>query len=117
MASAKPLLFATGIKLETPPVPLENRRAAGYLLRQVQLGDDPDPTMCANFKAYTQLGSGCYQISLDKTWRIIYWAGASAIYVLHVFQKKSNSTPKLIKQTCESRLKTCKEHHRSNYEK
>ncbi len=116
MQREKPLHRAAGVDMQTPPVPRENRKRAGYLLRQVQLGDDPDPNMCSNFKPYTQIGSGCYQINLDKTWRIIYWVGAHAIYVLNVFAKKSNTTPKSIKDVCESRLRTCKEHHRDNYE-
>ena len=116
MSETKDFYFAAGASIETPPVPVELRRNAGYILRQVQEGKDPDPTKCSNFKAYSTVGSGCYQISLDKTWRIIYWVGPKAIYVLNVFPKKRNNTPKQAIETCKTRLVAVKKHHRCNYE-
>ncbi|MEZ2226280.1 MAG: type II toxin-antitoxin system RelE/ParE family toxin [Microcoleus sp.] len=43
----------------------------------------------------------------------------SAVYVLHVFQKKSKSgiaTPKQDIELIENRLKVAQEHHQTNYE-
>jgi phage-related protein len=54
------------------------------------------------------------------TYRAVYTVRfESAVYVLHIFQKKSKSgiaTPKQEIELIENRLKVAQEHHQTNYE-
>ena len=68
------------------------RRDAGFQLGFVQRGLLP-----ADWKPMSSIGSGVQEIRIntDGTFRIIYIAKyEEAIYVLHVFQKKSRRTAK-----------------------
>lgn len=64
---------------------------AGYQLEKVQRGEQPD-----DFKPMPVIGRGVEEIRVwdDRgTYRVIYTARLSdAVYVLHAFQKKSQST-------------------------
>ena len=73
--------------------PDEARRAAGFELRAVQNGLEP-----SEWKPMQQVGAGVREIRIHVLgeWRVIYVANfKAAIYVLHVFQKK---TPKTSRQ-------------------
>jgi phage-related protein len=67
------------------------RQDAGYQLDLVQRGSQPD-----DFKSMPTIGKGVEEIRVrDETsaWRVIYTARfADALYVLHAFQKKTQST-------------------------
>ena len=66
------------------------RNDAGYQLEQVQRGDEP-----ADWKPMPSIGLGVNEIRVRAggAFRVIYMAKfAEAIYVLHVFQKKSRKT-------------------------
>lgn len=66
-------------------------RKAGYELFQVQCGEEP-----SDCKPMTSIGKGVKEIRIhDKNeYRIIYVAKfIEAIYVLHVFEKKTQKTP------------------------
>jgi phage-related protein len=68
----------------------EAQRKAGYQLRLVQQGKEPD-----DFKPMPSIGSGAYEIrvQLGDTYRVFYVAKfEEAIYVLHAFQKKTQKT-------------------------
>lgn len=70
--------------------PDEARRAAGFELNAVQHG-----LMPSDFKPLLAVGAGAYEIRLHVLgeWRIIYVAKFDdAVYVLHVFQKKTQRT-------------------------
>ena len=71
--------------------PEDARRAAGYLLRKVQRGDEPD-----DWKPFDELGAGTKEIRIKQTdgvFRMMYVAKfEDAIYVLHCFKKKSQKT-------------------------
>lgn len=71
--------------------PEEARQDAGYQLDLVQQGSQPD-----DFKPMPTIGKGVEEIRVrDDTsaWRVIYTARfADALYVLHAFQKKTQST-------------------------
>jgi phage-related protein len=72
--------------------PEEARRVAGFELRAVQNGFDPQ-----DWKHMKSGGHGVKEIRIHVLgeWRIIYVAKlADAIYVLHAFQKKSKKTNK-----------------------
>jgi phage-related protein len=66
---------------------------AGYQLDKVQRGKQPD-----DFKPMPSIGKGVEEIRVrDETgiYRIIYTARiADAVYVLHAFQKKTQTTSK-----------------------
>lgn len=92
-------------EVKTPPFSLEARLEAGYLLRQLQQGiklampqSRPMPT----------IGRRCHELRINDencTWRIVYRTDADAIVLLEVFDKKTNTTPKHIIDTCKDRVK------------
>jgi phage-related protein len=70
--------------------PEEARRVAGFELRAVQNGLEP-----RDWKPMRSVGSGVKEIRIHVLgeYRIVYVAKlASAIYMLHAFQKKSRRT-------------------------
>lgn len=73
--------------------PDDAKRDAGYQLDRVQHGLQPE-----DFKPMPTIGKGVEEIRIrDDTgaWRVIYTARlADAVYVLHAFQKKTQTTSK-----------------------
>lgn len=71
--------------------PGTQRRNAGYQLRKVQKGEQPDV-----FKPMAEIGAGVSEIIVDSAagwFRVMYIAKfEEAVYVLHSFQKKTNKT-------------------------
>ncbi len=86
----KPLKFIGSSLDDLSAFPEEARRAAGHELWQVQQGLQP-----SDFKSMSSVGSGCYEIRihLSGQWRVLYVAKfKEAVYVLHVFAKKTQAT-------------------------
>jgi phage-related protein len=73
--------------------PEDAKHDAGYQLDKVQRGKQPD-----DFKSMPSIGKGVEEIRVwDDTgaYRLIYTARlADAVYVLHAFQKKTQTTSK-----------------------
>lgn len=73
--------------------PLEARKEVGHQLSQIQAGLDPD-----HWKPFEEVGAGTKEIIIDLNdgwYRVMYVAKFSeAVYVLHAFKKKSNTTSK-----------------------
>ena len=73
--------------------PKEVRREIGWELDLLQVGEDPN-----DFKPIKTVGAGVYEIRVrtdDGAFRVFYVAKfEEAIYVLHVFQKKTEQTAK-----------------------
>lgn len=73
--------------------PEDARQDAGYQLDKVQRGGQPD-----DFKPMPTIGKGVEEIRVwddSGTYRVIYTARlADAVYVLHAFQKKTQTTAK-----------------------
>jgi phage-related protein len=73
--------------------PKSARRDAGYQLRRVQGGLDPQ-----DWKPMNSIGAGVREIRVrddSGPYRVIYVASLpDAIYVLHAFQKKTQQTSK-----------------------
>lgn len=70
--------------------PKEVRRRAGYELLQVQEGEEP-----SDWKPMSSIGQGVKEvrIHIGNEYRIIYIAKfIEAVYVLHVFPKKTQKT-------------------------
>ena len=67
------------------------KQEAGYQLRRVQLGKDPD-----NWRPLNTIGPGVREIRIKESvgiYRVIYVAKfKEAVYVLHAFQKKTRKT-------------------------
>lgn len=80
------------------------RREAGHQLSLVQAGLEPD-----RWKPFDVVGAGTREIivNLDDGWfRVMYVAKfAEAVYVLHCFKKKTNTTSKHDKDIASARYK------------
>ena len=80
------------------------RREAGRQLGQVQAGLEPD-----HWKPFDDVGAGTKEIiiNLDDGWfRVMYVAKFhEAVYVLHCFKKKTNTTSKHDKDVAATRYK------------
>ena len=87
----KPLRFLGDSLKSLRDLPTEARQDAGYQLDKVQRGKKPD-----DFKPMPSIGRGVEEIRIrDETgaYRVIYIARfAEAVFVLHVFQKKTRAT-------------------------
>lgn len=93
MTDPKPVEFRGSSLDDLRSFPLAARREAGHQLDQVQHGQEPD-----DWKPMNTVGQGVREIRIrDATgaFRAIYVTKfASAIYVLHCFQKKTKKTSK-----------------------
>lgn len=87
----KPVEFWAGALDDLRAFPAAARREAGYQLDQVQQGRDPD-----DWKPMSTIGPGVREIRIrdaDGAFRVIFVAKfETAIYVLHCFQKKTQTT-------------------------
>jgi phage-related protein len=89
----KPLRFVGTSLEDLRAFPDAVRLRAGHELWQVQLGLNP-----SDFKSMPTIGAGCYEIRvhMQGEFRIVYVAKFNeAIYVLHAFRKKTQSTARL----------------------
>jgi phage-related protein len=88
----KPLEFLGTSRSDLREFPAPVRLAIGRELLNVQEG-----LMPTDFKPMSTVGKGAYEIRihLEGAWRAMYVAKfAEAVYVLHVFQKKTQQTSK-----------------------
>jgi len=84
------------------------REVAGFQLFQLEKGLNPD-----DFSPMPDVGNGACEIrvQIGEDFRIVYVAKwADAIYVLHVFQKKSRKTSPKDITLAKSRYKAAKEY-------
>ena len=110
MRNEKPIIWVRSSLDDLKVLPDKPRRDIGFALAEVQEGGYPD-----NAKPLKGL-SGVYEIRVDfdsNTYRAAYVVNlGNAIYVLHVFQKKSKrgvATPKAEIDKIRSRLKRAQE--------
>jgi phage-related protein len=89
----KPITFLGDSLNRLRDFPEDIRQDAGYQLDKIQRGYPPD-----DFKPMPIIGQGVEELRLsDDTgvYRVIYYARrAESIYVLHAFQKKTQTTSK-----------------------
>jgi phage-related protein len=115
----KPLEWVCSAKDDLLDLPEEVKDIVGQGLYLAQMGDKHDDAKpLKGFK-----GAGVLEIvdNFDgNTYRAVYTVKfESAVYVLHVFQKKSKSgiaTPQQDIDLIERRLKVAQEHHKNNYD-
>ncbi len=84
--------------------PYEPRKTAGFQLGKIQAGLDPD-----DWKPMSEIGAGVREIRIKDSqgiYRVLYVAKFDeAIYVLHCFQKKSQTTSLPDKQIAQMRYR------------
>jgi phage-related protein len=100
----RPLVWLEG-EVRTPPFSQAARLKAGYLLRQLQLGEKLN---LPHSPPMPSIGRGCHELRIvdqTATWRIIYRIDQDAIVIVDVFSKKTEKTPKSVIEACKTRLK------------
>ena len=100
----KPLVWLQS-EIKTPPFSQAARLEAGFLLRKLQLGEI---LSMPHSRPMSSIGTNCHELRIsDKNviWRIIYRIDTDAIIILHVFNKKTNKTPKQVIELCKHRQK------------
>ncbi|MGE3979135.1 MAG: type II toxin-antitoxin system RelE/ParE family toxin [Nitrospira sp.] len=89
----KPVHFVGSSREDMRELPEDARETAGHQLFKVQQGKEPD-----DWKPMTSVGVGVQEIRVweeSGTYRVLYVAKfEEAVYVLHVFKKQSQKTPK-----------------------
>lgn len=110
----KPVHFVGSSRDDLRELPDDARETAGHQLFKVQQGKEPD-----NWKPISTVGVGVNEIRVrdeSGSYRVLYVAKfEEAVYVLHVFEKRSHKTPKDAIQLAKGRyadlLKWRKEQH------
>lgn len=110
----KPLHFVGSSREDLRELPESVRETAGHQLFKVQQGKEPD-----DWKPMPTVGVGVQEIRVwdeSGTYRMLYAAKfEEAVYLLHVFEKRSQKTAKGDVQLAKSRytdlLKWRKEEH------
>ena len=84
--------------------PDEARQDAGFQIHKVQCGENPD-----DWKPMATIGSGVREIRIRDeagAFRVMYLAKLEdAIYILHCFQKKTQTTSEKDKEVARKRYK------------
>lgn len=99
-------LFFLGGEIQHPPMSVEVRRDSGYYLWKLQMGEMLSMPIS---RPMPIIGSNCHELRIrdsKETWRIVYKIYTNAIVILEVFQKKTQTTPKRVIDTCKHRLKS-----------
>jgi len=102
----KPFVWVQG-EVHSPPFSAEARQTVGYLLRLLQAGETL--SMPVSRPMSVAIGSGCHELRIDdgetrRSWRIVYWIAEDAIFVLDVFEKRTQKTPDSVLKRCRQRL-------------
>jgi phage-related protein len=116
----KPVEWVASSLDDLKDFPEEVQQAVGYALYRAQCGEKhPNSKPLKGFK-----GASVLEVVQDfdsDTYRAVYTIKfEEALYVLHVFQKKSKrgmETPKQDIELIEARLKRAKEHYEQYYKK
>ena len=100
----KPLIWLHG-EIKTPPLSSAARIEAGYLLRELQMGELLSPP---HSRPMPSVGARCQELRIDdgnKTWRVVYRIDHDAIVILEVFEKKTQKTPPQVIENCKRRIR------------
>jgi phage-related protein len=102
-AISKPLVWLHG-EVKTPPFGVAARIEAGFLLRQLQRGENLG---LPHSRSMPSIGRHCHELRVrdqDKIWRIVYRIDDDAIVIVEVFSKTTRTTPKSVIEVCQKRL-------------
>lgn len=100
----KPLAWLGG-EVKSPPLSQAARLEAGFLLRQLQMGQK---LSLPQSRPMPSIAPRCHELRItDKndTWRIVYRIDDDLIVILEVFSKKTSKTPRSVIEACRNRLK------------
>ncbi|HML52995.1 MAG TPA: type II toxin-antitoxin system RelE/ParE family toxin [Solidesulfovibrio magneticus] len=113
----KPIHWVGSAKKDFLEFPIPVQREMGYALGLAQIGGKHP-----RVKPWKGLGTGVFEMLSDddgNTFRTVYAVRfASAVYVLHAFQKKSKTgikTPQEDADLIASRLQSARDHHKRLY--
>jgi len=99
----KPVWFLGDSLRALRDFPQEARRDAGRQIQRLQSGK-----LANDFRPMPSIGKGVEEIRVREesgAYRVVYTARfAEAVYVLHVFQKKSQATTKHVIETARARF-------------
>ncbi len=101
--AGKPLVWLEG-EVKSPPFSKSARLEAGFLLRQLQMGES---ISLPHSRPMPSIGRRCHELRIrdeTATWRIMYRLDPDAVVVLEVFSKKTQKTPASVIDTCKARL-------------
>ena len=99
----KPLVWLHG-EVKTPPFSQVARLEAGFLLRQLQQGENLG---LPQSRPMPSIGTNCHELRIrdaEQNWRVFYRIDDDAILILEVFSKKTQKTPKSVIDICKKRL-------------
>ncbi len=88
----KPLIWLGSSRVDLRAFPQDARRVAGFQLRRVQQGLEPN-----DWKSMANVGAGVQEIRIHTglEHRVFYVARfTEGVYVLHAFEKRTRKTPK-----------------------
>ncbi len=75
------------------------------MLRRLQRGE---MLAMPQSRPMSRVGARCHElriIDVDATWRIVYRLDSDAILIVGVFAKKTATTPRLVIEACQRRLR------------
>jgi phage-related protein len=107
----KPLIWLGSSRSALREFPDDARRVAGFQLRRVQQGLEPN-----DWKPMNTVGVGVKEIRIhtDIEHRVIYLAKfAEGVYVLHGFEKRTSKTSKRDTDLARERFRTLIENRRN----
>lgn len=93
-------------EIQAPPMTVEGRREAGFLLRKLQQGE---LLSLPQSRPMPSIGARCHELRITEagaTWRVIYRIDDDAIVILEVFSKKDRKTPQLVIDNCKARIRS-----------
>ena len=99
----KPVRWLGSSRAAVRAFPANARRDAGYQLYRVQEGHEP-----SDWKPMPRVGAGVRELRIqaEGEYRVLYVATRpEAVYVLHAFAKKRQTTPRLVLDLARARLK------------
>jgi phage-related protein len=100
----KPLFRFNGIELDTPPLSLEARREAGFLLGLLQGGEALGMPQA---RPLFDIAPRLYELRIrdaGRNWRIFYRADSDRILLIHQVNKTTQTLSEQDKKTVRDRL-------------
>lgn len=93
-------------EVKTPPFSENARIEAGHYLRLLQQGH---LLSMPYSRPMPSVGAGCHELRINDAenniqWRLMYFIDEDAIVILDVFQKRTQTTPQPVLDTCRQRL-------------
>ena len=96
-------------EVKTPPMSTEARREMGFLLRQIQDGEN---LSLPHSRPMPSIGKDCHELRVNDettTCQLFYFVDSDAIVILEILEKKTRKTATQTIQTCRKRLKSYEE--------